>query len=73
MIARPNKQEMIQAVLDTRQHVAEYLRGINKLEAFNDFTKDEIAGLIYASFEGVQASLRVQCQEAFDENAVIPF
>ena len=65
MIARPNKQEMIQAVLDTRQHVAEYLRSINKLEAFNDFTKDEIAGLIYAAHEGVQASLRVQCREAF--------
>lgn len=62
---------MVQAVLDSRQHVAEYLQSIGKIEAFASFTKDEVAGLIYASFEGVQASLRVQCQEAFDGE--IPF
>lgn len=73
MIARPTKQEKIQAVLDARQNVAQYLQSIGKIEAFADFTKDEIAGLIYASFEGVQASLHVQSREAFDPAAVIPF
>lgn len=71
MIARPTKEEIIQAVLDTRQHVAEYLQSIGKIEAFAEFTKDEIAGLIYAAHEGVQASLRVQCRDAFDGE--IPF
>ena len=71
MIARPTKEEKIQAVLDTRQHVAEYLQSIGKIEAFADFTKDEIAGLIYAAHEGVQASLRIQCRDAFDGE--IPF
>lgn len=71
MIARPTKEEKIQAVLDTRQHVAEYLQSIGKIEAFAEFTKDEIAGLIYAAHEGVQASLRVQCRDAFDGE--IPF
>lgn len=73
MIARPTKQEKIQAVLDARQNVAEYLQSIGKIEAFADFTKDDIAGLIYAAHEGVQASLRVQCREAFDDRSVIPF
>ena len=66
MIARPTKQEKIQAVLDARQNVAEYLQSIGKIEAFADFTKDDIAGLIYAAHEGVQASLKVQCRDAFD-------
>lgn len=71
MIARPNKDEKIQAVLDARQNVVEYLSSINKLGAFDGFSKDDICGLIYAAHEGVQASLRVQCQEAFDGE--IPF
>ena len=71
MIARPTKQEKIQAVLDARQPVAEYLMSIGKIEAFADFTKDEIAGLIYAAHEAVQNSLRVQCRDAFDGE--IPF
>ena len=66
MIARPTKQEMKQAVLDSRQHVAEYLASIQKLAAFDGFSKDDICGLIYAAHEAVQASLRVQCREAFD-------
>lgn len=65
MIARPTKQEMVQAVLDSRQHVGEYLQSIGKIEAFADFSKDDIAGLIFAAHEAVQASLRVQCRDAF--------
>lgn len=73
MIARPSKEEKIQAILDARMPVAEYLQSIGKIEAFNEFTKDEIAGLIRAAVEGVQASLRAQCRDAFADDVNIPF
>lgn len=65
MIRKPTQDEKVQAILDARQKVAEYLRGINRLEAFNDFTKDEIAGLIRVCQEGVQESLKRQAAEGF--------
>lgn len=73
MIARPTNEEKIQAILDARQAVAEFLQSIGKIEAFNDFTKDDVAGLIRAAVDGFQASLHVQCQGAFDDSAFIPF
>ncbi|MHA3913867.1 DUF6511 domain-containing protein [Halovulum sp. GXIMD14793] len=63
----PTKQEKIQAILDARQPVAEYLSSINKIDAFNEFSKDEICGLIRAAQEGVQSSLRRQTSDAFDQ------
>lgn len=71
MIARPTNEEKIKAILDARQPVAEYLESIGKIDAFADFTKDDIAGLIRAAVDGVQASLRAQCRDAFDGD--IPF
>ena len=71
MIARPTQQEKVQAILDTVPHVADYLKSIGKIEAFNDFSKDDVCGLIRAASEGVQESLRVQCRDAFDGE--IPF
>ena len=61
MIRKPSPDEKVQAILDARQQVAEYLQGIGKIEAFNDFTKDEICCLIRAAQEGVQESLSRQC------------
>lgn len=71
MIRKPTNKEKIQAILDARQPVAAYLQGIGKLEAFNDFTKDEICGLIRAATDGVQDSLHRQSGAAFDDE--IPF
>jgi len=71
MIARPSKEEKIQAILDARQPVAEFLQAIGKIEAFAEFSKDDICGLIRAAHDGVQDSLRVQCRDAFDGE--IPF
>lgn len=61
MIRRPTSEEKVQAILDARQQVAGYLQSIGKIEAFNDFSKDEICGLIRAAQEGVQKSLQDQC------------
>jgi hypothetical protein len=67
----PSPQEKVQAILDARATLAEYLGSIGKLEVFNDFTKDEICGLIRAAQDGVQQSLRKQTAAAFDDE--IPF
>lgn len=67
----PSQQEKIQAILDTVPVVADYLKGIDRIEAFNDFTKDDICGLIRACQDGVQASLHRQLAQAFDDE--IPF
>lgn len=72
MIVRPSKEEKIQAILDTVQPVAKYLQEIGKIEAFNDFTKDEICGLIRVAQDGVQESLSRQCANGFDDQE-IPF
>lgn len=61
MITKPTPGEKVQAILDARQQVAEYLQSIGKIEVFAGFTKDEICGLIRAAQEGVQASLARQC------------
>lgn len=63
----PNQQEKIQAILDAREDVAKYLDSIGKIEAFSDFSKDDICGLIRAAQEGVQKSLHRQMQSAFDD------
>ena len=68
----PSNTEKVQAILDARKDVAEYLQSIGKIEAFNDFTKDEICGLIRAAQEGVQKSLHRQTLDAF-EDSEIPF
>jgi hypothetical protein len=76
MIRTPTQSEKVQAILDARQPVAEYLQSIGKVEAFNDFSKDEICGLIRAAQEGVQASLHRQCSEGFSGGTLddeIPF
>jgi hypothetical protein len=51
--------------------LADYLQSIGKISVFDDFTKDEICGLIRAAQEGVQNSLRRQLRAAFDDE--IPF
>lgn len=66
MIAKPTQSEKVQAILDARKDVAEYLQSIGKIEAFKDFSKDDICGLIKAAQMGVQQSLQRQCAEAFD-------
>lgn len=73
MITKPSAQEKVQAILDARQPVAEYLQSIGKIEAFADFSKDEICGLIRAASEGVQASLRDQCARGFGLDDEISF
>lgn len=76
MIRKPSAHEKVQAILDARQDVAQYLQSIGKIEVFNDFTKDDIAGLIRAAQEGVQKSLRRQCAEGFSGGTIedeIPF
>lgn len=67
----PTNQEKVQAILDARQDVAEYLNSIGKMEAFADFTKADICGLIRAAQEGVQKSLHRQVRDAFSGD--IPF
>lgn len=71
MITKPSPQEKVQAILDTRQDVATYLQSIGKIEAFNDFTSDDICGLIRAAIDGSQASLARQMGKDFED--VIPF
>lgn len=71
MITKPTAEEKVQAILDARKPVAEYLQSIGKIDAFNTFTKDEICGLIRAAQEGVQASLVEQCGRGLEDE--IPF
>ena len=63
----PNNQEKIQAILDARKDLAEYLQGIGKIEVFENFTKDEICGLIRAAQDGVQKSLHRQLQSGMED------
>jgi hypothetical protein len=67
----PSQQEKIQAILDARKDVAEYLQSIGKIEVFAEFSKDDICGLIKAAQMGVQRSLHQQLASAFDDE--IPF
>ena len=68
----PSNQEKVQAILDARKDVAEYLQSIGKIEAFADFTKDDICGLIRAAQDGVQRSLHEQLRNAVLDDE-IPF
>lgn len=63
----PTQSEKVQAILDARQDVAEYLQRIGKIEVFATFSKDDICGLIRAAQEGVQKSLHRQVDVAFNE------
>lgn len=67
----PTTQEKIQAILDARKPVAEYLQSIGKIEAFANFTSDEICGLIRAAQEAVQKSLHDQADRALNDD--LPF
>ncbi len=70
----PTYNEKIKAIQDTVPAVAEFLEQIGKIEAFNDFTKDDICGLIRTCQEGVQRSLHLQIEGGFDNlNQEIPF
>lgn len=68
----PTNQEKVQAILDARKDVAEYLQSIGKIDAFADFTKDDICGLIRAAQEGVQRSLHEQLRNVVLDDE-IPF
>ena len=69
----PTVQEKIKAVMDTRKDVAQYLDSIGKLDAFADFSSDDICGLVRACAEGVQKSLKEQTRTAFEDDSEIPF
>lgn len=74
MIIKPSPTEKVQAITDTVKPVAEYLQSIGKIDAFNDFTKDEICGLIRVAQEGVQESLCRQMGRPVDDDlSQIPF
>src|SRR5690625_6417481 len=47
----PSQEEKVQAILDARAPVAEYLASIGKVDAFESFTRDEICGLIRVAQE----------------------
>ena len=68
----PSNQEKVQAILDARKDVAEYLQSIGKIDVFADFTKDDICGLIRAAQDGVQRSLHEQLRNAVLDDE-IPF
>lgn len=68
----PSNQEKVQAILDARKDVAEYLQSIGKIDAFADFSKDDICGLIRAAQDGVQRSLHEQLRNAVLDDE-IPF
>jgi hypothetical protein len=68
----PSPQEKVQAILDARKDVAEYLQSIGRIEAFADFTKDDICGLIRAATDGVQKSLHEQLRSVVLDDE-IPF
>lgn len=42
-----------QAIRDTRGDLVNYLRHIDKISAFDDFTKEDILGLIRVAHDGV--------------------
>lgn len=63
----PSPSEKVQAILDARKDVAEYLQQIGKIEAFADFTSDDICGLIRAAQDGVQKSLHDQLKRDFGD------
>ena len=67
----PTQSEKVQAILDARADVATFLQSIGKIEAFSEFTKDDVAGLIRAAQEGVQNSLHRQMKSALEDD--IPF
>ena len=73
----PSNQEKVQAILDARKDVAEYLQSINRMEAFDNFSRDDICGLIRACQDGVQRSLHRQLASGFGAGGVpdeeIPF
>lgn len=71
MITKPSSGEKVQAILDARQPVAEFLQSIGRIDAFNDFSKDDICGLIRAAHDGVQESLRAQLGRTMEDE--IPF
>ena len=71
MITKPTPGEKVQAILDARKDVFEFLQSIGKTDAFDGFTKDEMCGLIRAAQEGIQRSLKEQCKAAFEDE--IPF
>jgi len=73
MIIKPTKSEKIKAITDTVKPVANYLVEIGKIDAFKDFTKDEICGLIRVAQEGVQSSLKAQCNFDPEYGDEIPF
>ena len=68
----PSNQEKVQAILDARKDVAEFLQSIGKIDAFADFSKDDICGLIRAAQDGVQKSLHAQLRNAVTDDE-IPF
>ncbi len=68
----PTPQEKVQAILDARKDVAEYLQSSGKIDAFANFTKDDICGLIRAAQEGVQKSLHEQLRAVVLDDE-IPF
>ena len=68
----PTNSEKVQAILDARGDVAEYLQSIGKIDAFADFSKDDICGLIRAAQDGVQKSLHNQPRSAVLDDE-IPF
>lgn len=67
----PSNEEKVQAILDARSDLAEYLDSIGKISVFDNFTKDEICGMIKAAQMGVQRSLSRQLKAALDQE--IPF
>ncbi len=71
MIRKPTSSEKVQAIMDARAGVAEYLQSIGKIDVFETFTKDDICGLIRAAQDGVQASLHKQLDDCIDQE--IPF
>lgn len=68
---KPSPAEKVQAILDARKDVFNFLQSIGKTEAFDGFNKDEMCGLIRAAQEGVQRSLHNQAGRAFDDE--VPF
>lgn len=67
MIRIPSNEEKVQAILDAREDVVQYLSDIGKLDAFSEFSRDEICGLIKAASVGVQKSLHRQLDSAMND------
>lgn len=68
----PAPEEKMQAILDARSDLAEYLGSIGKIEVMSAFSKDEICGMIRACQEGVQKSLHRQAGDGLEDQE-IPF